>query len=165
MNESAADSKTPDIRPAAASLSLERFAPYRLALLSHEVSVAVSQLYTERFNLSRPEWRILAALGERRTMAAKDIVDYSTMDKMQVSRAVAKMLGSGLVVSVEDPQDRRQKILKLSPKGAALRDKIAPLALAREAFILSALTPEELAVFEMAVDKLVERARELQQWG
>ena len=147
------------------ALSLEGFTPYRLAVLSHEVSNAVAQLYSERFNLSRPEWRVLAALGERKAMTAKEISDYSTMDKMQVSRAVARMLEDDVIASVEDERDRRRKILELTAKGAALHDKIVPLALARESFILSALTEEERAVFNTAVDKLVAKARELQQWG
>ena len=43
--------------------------------------------------------------------------------------------------------------------------RISPLALARESFILSALTPEELRTFDKVVDKLIQKARELQQWG
>jgi len=146
-------------------LSLERFMPYRLAVLSHEVSIAVAQLYAERFDLSRPEWRVLALLGERAAMTAKEIAEYSTLDKMQVSRAVARMLDAGLLARGDDPADRRQKILKLTAKGIALHDKIAPLALAREAFILSVLSPEERDAFDAAVDKLVGRARQLQKWG
>ncbi|MBK5951254.1 hypothetical protein CH339_11500 [Rhodobium orientis] len=147
------------------ALSLERFMPYRLAVLAHEVSGAVAQLYGERFNLSRAEWRVLAALGERGAMTAREISDYSTLDKMQVSRAVNRMLAEKLVAGGLDAADRRRKILRLTKKGETLFGRISPLALARESFILSALTPEELRTFDKVVDKLIQKARELQQWG
>ena len=64
-----------------------------------------------------------------------------------------------------DPGDRRRKTLRLSPKGQATYRKITPLALAREAFILSALSEEERRALDTIVDKLLARARELRECG
>lgn len=155
----------PERRLKKKDFSLRRFTPYRLAVLDHEVSSAVAQLYDKRFNLSRQEWRVLAALGENKSMTAKDIVAFSTLDKMQVSRAVAKMLEAGLVASIESAQDRRRKDLALTKKGKALYREIIPHAEAREAFIMERLSPEERAVFDTVVDKLIEGARKLRDWG
>ncbi|HYA71933.1 MAG TPA: helix-turn-helix domain-containing protein, partial [Roseiarcus sp.] len=96
-----------------APFELTRFFPYRLAVLAERVSLAVSQVYADRFDLTRAEWRVLAALGANREMAAKDVGPYSTLDKMQVSRAVARLERAGRLRREEDAHDRRAKILRL----------------------------------------------------
>ena len=45
-------------------LKLESFLPYRLSVLSNRVSAAIAQDYAERFDMTVPEWRTMAALGE-----------------------------------------------------------------------------------------------------
>lgn len=69
-------------------LDLQRYFPYRLARLAEQVSLAVAEVYSERFALTRQEWRVLAILGMRPEIATKEIGPLTTLDKMQVSRAV-----------------------------------------------------------------------------
>ncbi len=144
---------------------LTRFFPYRLAVLAERVSLAVSQLYADRFDLTRAEWRVLAALGANRTMSAKDIGPYSTLDKMQVSRAVARLEERGLVRREEDASDRRAKILSLTPAGRAMHQKIVPLVRAREDYLLGEMTPEERTLFERAMASVLARADGLIERG
>jgi DNA-binding MarR family transcriptional regulator len=131
----------------------------------HLIGVAVSQLYADRFDLTRAEWRVLAALGANRTMSAKDIGPYSTLDKMQVSRAVARLEERGLVRREEDASDRRAKILSLTPAGRAMHQKIVPLVRAREDYLLGEMTPEERALFERAMASVLARADGLIERG
>ena len=51
-------------------LKLENFMPYRLAVLSNTVSTTVARAYDKRFNVSIPEWRVIAVL--RREFADSD---------------------------------------------------------------------------------------------
>ena len=51
-----------------ASLDLSRFMPYRLAVLADDVSDTIAQVYVDRFDLGRNEWRILAWLGGARAI-------------------------------------------------------------------------------------------------
>ncbi|MFG1347388.1 MarR family transcriptional regulator [Xanthobacter autotrophicus DSM 431] len=145
--------------------ALGDFFPYRLAVLAERVSMAVAQLYADRFGISRAEWRVLAALGVNAAMAARDISAYSTLDKMQVSRAVARLEEAGLVTRATDDADRRAKILTLTPAGRALFRKIVPLAKAREEDLLQDLNAEERAVLEQAMDKVLARAQGLVERG
>ena len=138
--------------------ALARFFPYRLAVLAERVSLAVSQLYSDRFDLSRAEWRVLAALGANRTMAAKDLGPYSTLDKMQVSRAVARLEQAGLIAREEDAADRRAKILRLPPAGRSLHQKIVPLVRAREDYILGGLDAAERAALDRTLREIEARA-------
>jgi DNA-binding MarR family transcriptional regulator len=147
------------------ALDLQHFFPYRLAVLAEEVSRTVAQLYSDRFDLTRHEWRVLAALGINRRMAAKDIADYSTLDKMSVSRAVAALEVKGYLDREEDPADRRNKILRLTPAGRALYQKIVPLARARERHILEALTAAERKALDVIMSKLLTQAHGLRERG
>jgi DNA-binding MarR family transcriptional regulator len=146
-------------------LDLQRFFPYRLAVLAEDVSRTVAQLYADRFDLTRQEWRVLAAVAANRRMAAKEIAEYSTLDKMSVSRAVAALEAKDLIEREEDPADRRNKLLTLTPSGRALYQKIVPLVRAREDYLLDALTPGEREILDAMLDKLTSRARSLRQRG
>ncbi len=80
----------------AAILDLERFVPYQLSLLSNVVSQEIAEAYGDRFGLAITEWRILAVLGRFPGMSAAGVAERSAMDKVAVSRAVARLLERGL---------------------------------------------------------------------
>lgn len=139
---------------AGAPLDLQQYFPYRLARLAEQVSLAVAEVYAERFALSRQEWRVLAILGARREIATKEIGALTTLDKMQVSRAVQGLEARGIVSRKHDPDDRRELIVSLTEDGRALYRRIVPYALEREAKLLAVLTPGEIEVLDRAMRKL-----------
>lgn len=146
-------------------MDLARFFPYRIAVLSEATSQCVAQVYRERFGLSRDEWRVLAALADGAKHRMVDVAARSTLEKMQVSRAAARMQGAGLIEKLPDPDDGRGWLLRLLPPGRALYAKLVPMVRAREAFLLEALSDDERAVLDRALDKLAERARQLVDQG
>src|SRR5262249_9295907 len=113
-------------------LVLERFVPYRLSVLSNRVSRAIAARYAKAFDLTIPEWRVIAVLGRRAGLTAKEIAEATEMDKVAVSRAVARLTGSRRIEAKADPDDARRQLLQLSAAGAAVHAKIAPIALACE---------------------------------
>ena len=135
-------------------LDLQRYFPYRLARLAEQVSLAVAEVYSERFALTRQEWRVLAILGVRPEIATKEIGPLTTLDKMQVSRAVQGLQSRGIASRKHHPDDRRELIVALTPAGHSLYRKIVPYALARETELLSALTAEEAKVLDRVMHKL-----------
>lgn len=146
-------------------MDLQNFFPYRLAVLAETVSRAIAQVYADRFDLNRDEWRVLAQLGEHAEAPTSEIVVLTTLDKMQVSRAVARLEKAALIEREESSADRRQRILRITPAGRALYRKILPMAQAREAFLLEALGEDERQVLQRAMDKLLERAEQLERQG
>ncbi len=146
-------------------MNLQNFFPYRLAVLAEAVSRSVAQVYTERFDLTRDEWRVLAALAECGAMKTVDLIAHTTLDKMPVSRAVTRLEGSGLVAREQDPDDRRNHVLRLQPPGQALVRKIAPMVKAREDFLLAALEPPQRVLLDAALDRMLARARQLIERG
>ena len=144
------------LRGAAEESELARSLAYRLVVLAERVSRAIADTYEETFELTRPEWRVLAALAANGAMAAKELGPYSTLDKMQVSRAIQGLEAAGYVERRQDESDKRSNILRLTPGGAALYRQIRPRVAAREAEILAALSPQE----RVALGDMIGRLRE-----
>lgn len=140
---------------------LQTFMPYRVAVLENAISNSIAQLYTDKFKLTRSEWRVLAALGNKPGMVGKEVVLYTTQDKVQVSRAVIRLESKGFIVTTEDPNDRRNKNLCLSKKGEKLLAQIIPLILEQEQFLLDSISEEERRQFVEITDKILVRAREI----
>ena len=76
------------------------------------------------------------------------------MDKVAVSRAVARLLERGLVERDTHGDDRRRSVLALSRSGQRIYDEIAPLALDLERRLLSRLDRDERAALDALLDKL-----------
>jgi len=147
-------------------LVLENFLPYRLSILSNRVSNAIARIYQRKFGLSIPEWRLIAVVGRFGPMSANEAAERTEMDKVRVSRAVQRMLAAGLLERATDAQDRRRSILRLSPKGAAIRVEIAPFAHQIEEQLLAPLGEADRAeldrvmrLLEQSATNFVERGR------
>lgn len=142
-------------------LILEEFLPYRLAVLSHTVSATIAQVYEERFNLSIPEWRVIAILGRYPGLSAVEVAERTVMDKVAVSRAVTKLLKNGRIDRQFADADRRRSILNLSEEGRRVHNEIAPLALQFERDLLEGLDADELEKLDGIMERLLARARML----
>jgi len=125
-------------------------------VLNEQVSRSLAALYADRFDLTPPEWRAMAVLAGFQPLSANGICSRTNMDKVRVTRAVARMIAAGLVSRQEDETDRRYVSLTLTDKGMAVYDQILPLVQAREAEILSTLSPEERAALDVILRKLTE---------
>jgi DNA-binding MarR family transcriptional regulator len=142
-------------------LVLEDFLPYRLSILSNRVSRAIAARYAEAFDLTIPEWRIIAVLGRRPGLTAKEIAEATEMDKVAVSRAVAKLVDSRRVAARADRHDARRQILSLTSLGENVHARIAPMALASEQRLLAALDAREREQLDRLIDRLLEAAKAL----
>jgi DNA-binding MarR family transcriptional regulator len=150
---------------AGTAMELETFFPYRLAVLTEAVSRSMAQVYGERFELTRDEWRVLAMLSNVPAARTAAVIERTTLDKVSVSRALARLEGKGLVERASDPQDRRSDLIRLTTAGRALFRKLVPMVRSREQFLLDALGPAERAALDALLDKLLVRARQLARQG
>ena len=145
----------------APTLSLENFLPYRLSILSNTISGTIASAYDQRFNLSIPEWRVLAVIAQSPGLSAAQAAERTMMDKVAVSRAVAKLLKSERIHRSFADQDRRRSILTLSDKGRDVYNEVVPLALQMEADLLKGFSDEEIAALNKLVDRMLGRTRML----
>ena len=71
----------------ATALRLDTFLPYRLSITSGRVSEAVASVYRNLFELTIPEWRVIAVVAESEGLTQQAIVERTLMDKVTISRA------------------------------------------------------------------------------
>ena len=137
-------------------LELERFLPYRLSVLSNTVSQAIADIYERRFALAITEWRVMAVLGRYEGLSAREVAERTAMDKVAVSRALARLIDAGRVRRSTAAHDKRQSVLQLTAKGWKVYDEVAPLALEHERRLLAHLSAEEQRWLTRILDRLWE---------
>ncbi len=137
---------------------LERFLPYRLSVLMLRISNAIARSYERRFRLSVPEWRVMAVLGRFGPLSANGVAEKTQMDKVRVSRAVARLMAAGRLSRRTDRMDRRRSILALTAAGEAIHREIVPHAERVEARLLAGLDEAERAALDRLLAKLEARA-------
>lgn len=135
-------------------LDLERLVPYRLSVLSNKVSSAIAGEYHRRFGLAITEWRVMAVLGRFPGLSAREVTERTAMDKVAVSRAVARLLERSLIQREIHGDDRRRSVLTLSEDGFRVYDEVAPMVLECERQLLGPLSEEERAQLDRLIDKL-----------
>ncbi len=142
-------------------LHLDRFVPYRLAVLTNIVSMSIANAYEQEFGLTIPEWRVLAVLARYPNLSAIEVSERAAMDKVAVSRAVQSLVAAKRVVRSYDKGDRRRSVLRLSPAGRAVYTRVAPLALRYERRLLNTLSSNDRRALNRLIGQLIERARQI----
>jgi DNA-binding MarR family transcriptional regulator len=147
----------------ASKLDLFRFVPFRLNRLAAEVSAALSSEYQQRYGLDIPEWRVLATLGFRNDACSAQYIAHCTRThKSTISRAVTTLMKRQLVERVENADDRREFVLRMTRKGNALYEELIPRLLRKEQAILSCLSAPERKDFSRMLG-VIERSLDLVQ--
>lgn len=142
-----------------APLELEHFLPYRLSILSNTVSQAIADDYQSRYDLSMTEWRVMAVLGRYEGLSARQVAERTAMDKVAVSRALARLVAAGRVDRTIHDADKRRSVLSLTATGWAMHDDVAPMARMRERELLAKLDADERTWLTRILDKLMSEER------
>ena len=139
---------------ASSHLVLDRFLPYRLNVLANVMSKALARVYSERWSISIPDWRVLATLAESGAMTQKAIGAHTHLDKTKMSRAVAHLESRGFIARERNASDKREAFLTLTGSGRGVFNEIAPLAIDFNARIEAELTPEQKQAFDETISLL-----------
>jgi DNA-binding MarR family transcriptional regulator len=144
-----------------APLKLENFLPYQLNVVASLVSQALSRVYSRRYGIGVPEWRVLVTLGQYEAMTAKAIGAHTHMHKTKVSRAVALMERRRLLARRANRDDMREAFLSLTAAGRAMYEEVAPHALDFARRLTEILTPADRDAFNRALSQLTARSAQL----
>lgn len=134
---------------------LETFFPYQVRIFYRAVSSSVSKVYISRYGLTVYEWRAMSVLGAYQPMTASDIVSRSSIDKVQVSRAIKGLTKAGLLARQIDRDDRRRSMLELTTKGEEMLSELVPLVREVEEQMLSGISNKD----RVQLKKLMEKVR------
>ncbi|WP_339724330.1 MarR family winged helix-turn-helix transcriptional regulator [uncultured Paraglaciecola sp.] len=135
-------------------VQLEQFVPYRMVHLAANISLGLSKIYKDEFDITIAQWRVLAQLAAQQKLYSKDISNITSMDKSKVSRAVKTLESKGYLYKVTDKKDNRAAYLSLTTQGKTLYQKIAPKALQWERQLIAVLEQGEHKKLMEILEKL-----------
>lgn len=112
------------------------------------------------------EYAVLFRLVEDREVPQHELAYDAAIDPAAVSRLVRDMVKAGLVTTRVDPTDKRQRFVKLTPRGRALERTLTPVVDAALMPLLSGLTSAEeqqfLGLLRRAYDAAESAAAEIE---
>jgi DNA-binding MarR family transcriptional regulator len=94
-----------------------------------------------KFGFGRAHHRVLHFVNRNPGMKVADLLDILRITKQSLGRVLKQLVDQGYVVQKEGPDDRRHRLLYVTPKGEALAMKLAGLQTARIARALAELGP------------------------
>ncbi len=125
-------------------LDLPNFVPYRITVLATLVRRALAEIYRDDPGLSEPEWKVMTTLAHYGPLPSGDIGVYVTLDRVAVSRALARLMKLGLVTRARNASDQRTFMVDLTAPAARLYDRMAADALDLETRMLRGLRPTDV---------------------
>lgn len=135
-------------------LRLNDFLPYRLSFTTALLSDRIAQIYEALFDITIPEWRVVAWVAEKGSITQQQICAHTRMDKVTVSRAAIALTERSLLQRLPNPEDRRSHLLALTAAGQQLHAAIAPKALELESRIFSHFSAAELDGFRSMLRRI-----------
>ena len=159
------DQTTPDnrLRAGKTDLSQDEFAlhnffPYLVRIYYRAVSGSVSRIYGAEFDLSVSEWRTMAVLGPHGVLSATEIVDRSSIDKVNVSRAIKGLQKRRYLKRDIDGEDKRKAVLRLTAEGRRTYMLLIPMVKALEEQLMEGISPEEITTLIRLMAKVQKNA-------
>src|SRR6201997_655913 len=120
----------------------------------------------EGTGLGESDFRVLEVLLHKGPLPVNTIGPIVDLTPGSISIAVERLVEKGLVSRVESAEDRRVRIVALTPRGKALIDSAFRKHSAQMKRVFSELSPEELRGLELALKKVGKRAATLmEQYG
>jgi DNA-binding MarR family transcriptional regulator len=124
-------------------VALEDRVAYQCLLIASRVTRFMAPMWEQEFGLTPITWRALAVIGRFGPLSAKELAAYTSTDAFFASRAIEQLVGLKLVSRSPDPNDRRRVSLKLTRKGATIRNRVERLMGRVEHDILSRVSTAE----------------------
>src|SRR6266850_619101 len=94
-----------------------------------------------KFGFGRAHHRVLHFVNRNPGMKVAELLDILKITKQSLGRVLKQLVDQGYVVQKEGANDRRQRLLYVTPKGEALAMQLAGLQTVRIARALSELGP------------------------
>ncbi|SNZ20489.1 MarR family winged helix-turn-helix transcriptional regulator [Cohaesibacter gelatinilyticus] len=146
----------------AENFDLKSFFPYLVRVYYQSVSGSVGDVYSSLYDLGVSEWRVMAVLAPPQSMSALDIIERSSMNKVNVSRAVARLRKRGFLKQDIDGDDRRRSVLRLTEEGRKVFYDLIPRVKEVERQLLAGLSEEEVRTLISLMARVRENASSLE---
>lgn len=116
-------------------------------------------------DLTMPQLKVLFLVGGAQAMPNSKVARALGMTLSTTTGVVDRLVAQGLVQRLEDPADRRAILLKTTPKGRAMLDRLLSSGLAYFRQILERMDLDELQTVARALDLLHHTAMSMAEPG
>jgi DNA-binding MarR family transcriptional regulator len=126
---------------AAAELGEPYFDLIELLFFAYRDFVGDPDEVLAKLGFGRAHHRVLHFVNRNPGIKVAELLDVLKITKQSLGRVLKQLIDEGYVVQKEGANDRRQRLLHVSPAGAALAMQLAGLQTARIARVLAELGP------------------------
>jgi DNA-binding MarR family transcriptional regulator len=149
------------LSPSQRLASIDDLLLYRLGHLSSVAGAMVVRLCEGGHGITRREWAVIGQLYENGSLPPSVLAERMHRDRARTSRTLTALVRKQLVLRTIPAHDRRSALVCLTPAGEQLYEALMPRVQAINGHILSALQPDEAALFDEALARMQLRAQAL----
>ena len=142
-------------RRAAAALPVDSSLFFQLVRVVNLTARPFSESIGKAHRLGLNAWRVLIVVANHPGVAASEVAEFSGLDKMAVSRAVAELVRDGRVVRRTDAADKRRMHLHPSAEGRRLYARIGTPARERERMLFRGIGDAERQRLAATLERLI----------
>ncbi len=110
----------------------------------------------EEFGYGRAHHRALHFVARRPGLTVQGLLDILRVTKQSLNRVLRQLIADGMVESRIGREDRRQRLLSLTPKGAALEARLSEAQRARVRRAYSEAGVEAVAGFRRVLERMID---------
>lgn len=130
--------------------------PAHLARRFNQICLGVTAEILEPEGLTPLLYAVISDLCEQPGMGQRQLAMRLGVHPVSAGQMIDDLEKKGLVDRRIDPRDRRARVLRLTPRGAALRQRLRPSLLANQEQLLSSLSPAERKSLIAMLVRLIE---------
>jgi len=157
MQVTAAEKNAPAVTPEAAETALRLGAFFRYFFAFDRGSHLRAM---EESGLSLAQCKalfVLAGSAENSGLSGRELAESIGLSGAAISRAVDGLVENGQVTRIEDPGDRRVRLIAITDEGRRAVDKIVAARMEGMRAFAAALSGDERRALDRALDKLLAR--------
>jgi MarR family transcriptional regulator, lower aerobic nicotinate degradation pathway regulator len=129
--------------------------PGHLIRRAHQIAVALFMEQCERFDLTPVQYASLVAIRENPGVDATRLSALIAFDRSTLGSVLERLEAKKLVARSASPDDKRIKLLRLTPAGAALLRAVVPAVAKSQARLLEPLPPRDRTALMALLNELV----------
>jgi MarR family transcriptional regulator, 2-MHQ and catechol-resistance regulon repressor len=133
----------------------ESFIPIMRELVrTYQVFSTVSEAHIRQFELTPAQFDVIVTLGNTDGMSMGDIGEKTLITKGTLTGVIDRLVQKKLVIREVPPENRRNVIVNLTPKGIQVFEHVFPVHIAYLKTKFEKLAPSELELIKVLLGRL-----------
>ena len=129
--------------------------PYRVKRLYLLVTQFIDEA-VKPFGIGRTQWQVISRVQRAGLMTQRDLQSILQVEPATLSGVVDALVSKGWLERLENPEDKRGRVLRLTPLGEERYATIPNPVAAVERTMLEGVSAEDRAVVEQALQRMIE---------